>query len=270
MTPGAAEKYKPDNVPSLSELFQLKNRVAIVTGGSRGLGQEMAEGLAEAGASLMLCARRDEWLTPSVEAMRARGFTVEGMLCDVSKPTDVQAVVDKTIASFGRVDILINNAGVTWAAEPEDMPLDKWQRVVDVNLTGAFLFAQAAGRDMLKRQHGRIINIASIAGMHASVQGPHYAAYAATKAGLVGLTRELAVSWARKGIRVNAIAPGFFHSRLADGAIAMNEASIKASSPIPRVGDAGELKGVAVFLAADASNYITGQTIVVDGGRTIA
>ena len=270
MTPGAAEKYKPDNVPSLSELFQLKNRVAIVTGGSRGLGQEMAEGLAEAGASLMLCARRDEWLTPSVEAMRARGFTVDGVLCDVSKPADVQAVVDKTIASFGRVDILINNAGVTWAAEPEDMPLDKWQRVVDVNLTGAFLFAQAAGRDMLKRQHGRIINIASIAGMHASVQGPHYAAYAATKAGLVGLTRELAVSWARKGIRVNAIAPGFFHSRLADGAIAMNEASIKASSPIPRVGDAGELKGVAVFLAADASNYITGQTIVVDGGRTIA
>ena len=257
-------------MPSLSELFQLKNRVAIVTGGSRGLGQEMAEGLAEAGASLMLCARRDEWLAPSVEAMRARGFTVEGMLCDVSKPANVQAVVDRTIASFGRVDILINNAGVTWAAEPEDMPLDKWQRVVDVNLTGAFLFAQAAGRDMLKRQHGRIINIASIAGMHASVQGPHYAAYAATKAGLVGLTRELAVSWARKGIRVNAIAPGFFHSRLADGAIAMNEASIKASSPIPRVGDAGELKGVAVFLAADASNYITGQTIVVDGGRTIA
>ena len=270
MTTAAAEKYKPDNVPSLSELFQLKDRVAIVTGGSRGLGQEMAEGLAEAGASLMLCARRDEWLTPSVEAMRARGFTVEGMLCDVSKPGDVQAVVDKTIAAYGRVDILVNNAGVTWAAEPEDMPLDKWQRVVDVNLTGAFLFAQAAGRDMLKRQHGRIINIASIAGMHASVQGPHYAAYAATKAGLVGLTRELAVSWARKGIRVNAIAPGFFHSRLADGAIAMNEASIKASSPIPRVGDAGELKGVAVFLAADASNYITGQTIVVDGGRTIA
>jgi NAD(P)-dependent dehydrogenase (short-subunit alcohol dehydrogenase family) len=270
LTLQAAEKYKPDIVPGISELFQLTDRIAIVTGGSRGLGQEMAEGLAEAGASLMLCARRDEWLTPSVNAMRARGFRVEGMLCDVSQPADVQAVVDKTIAAFGRVDILVNNAGVTWAAEPEDMPLEKWQKVVDVNLTGAFLFAQAAGRDMLKRQRGRIINIASIAGMHASVQGPHYAAYAATKAGLVGLTRELAVSWARKGIRVNAIAPGFFHSRLADGAIAMNDVSIKASSPIPRVGDAGELKGVAVFLAADASNYITGQTIVVDGGRTIA
>jgi len=257
-------------VPTINELFNLKDRVAIVTGGSRGLGQEMAEGLAEAGASLMLCARRDEWLTPTVDAFRARGFTVEGMLCDVSKAADVRAVVDKTVSRFGKVDVLINNAGVTWAAEPEDLPLEKWQKVVDINLTGAFLFAQAAGRDMLKRKWGRIINIASIAGMHASVNGPHYAPYAATKAGLIGLTKELAVSWARKGIRVNAIAPGFFHSRLADGAIAMNEAAIKASSPIPRVGDAGELKGVAVFLAADASNYITGQTIVVDGGRTIA
>jgi NAD(P)-dependent dehydrogenase (short-subunit alcohol dehydrogenase family) len=252
-------------VPTINELFRLDGRIAIVTGGSRGIGQEMAEGLAEAGASLMLCARREEWLTPTVAKMRTQGFKVEGALCDVSKPSDVQSVVDRTIAAYGRVDILVNNAGVTWAAEPEDMTLAQWQKVVDINLTGAFLFAQAAGRDMLTRQWGRIINIASIAGMHASVHGPHYAPYAATKAGLIGLTRELAVSWARKGIRVNAIAPGFFHSRLADGAIAMNEASIKASSPIPRVGDAGELKGVAVFLAADASNYITGQTIVVDG-----
>src|SRR5262244_3814761 len=262
-------KYKP-NVPTINELFSLKGRIAIVTGGSRGIGLEMAEGLAEAGAALMLCARRDEWLTPTVADLRGRGIRAEGLRCDVAKAGDVQAVVDATIGAFGKVDILINNAGVTWAAEPEDMPLDKWQKVVDINLTGAFLFSQAAGRDMLTRQWGRIINIASIAGMHASVQGPHYAAYAATKAGLIGLTRELAVSWARKGIRVNAIAPGFFHSRLADGAIAMNEASIRAHSPIPRVGDAGELKGVAVFLAADASNYITGQTIVVDGGRTIA
>jgi len=244
--------------------------VAIVTGGSRGLGQEMAEGLAEAGASLMLCARRQEWLTPTVTEMRGRGFYVEGMRCDVANPADVQAVVDKTVAAFGKVDILVNNAGITWAAEPEDMPLDKWQKVVDVNLTGAFLFAQAAARDMLTREWGRIINVASIAGLHASVNGPHYAPYAATKAGLMGLTRELAASWGRKGIRVNAIAPGFFHSRLADGAIAMTEPAIKATSPIPRVGAAGELKGVAVFLAADASNYITGETIVVDGGRTIA
>ena len=257
-------------MPSLNQLFSLAGRTAIVTGGSRGLGLEMAEGLAEAGASLMLCARRDEWLTRAVESMRGAGFRVEGALCDVSKPADVQAVVDKTIAAFGQVDVLINNAGVTWAAEPEEMPVDKWQKVLDINLTGAFLFSQAAGRDMLKRQWGRIINIASIAGLHASVAGPHYAPYAATKAGLMGLTRELAASWGRKGIRVNAIAPGFFHSRLADAAIAITEPAIKATSPIPRVGDAGELKGVAVFLAADASNYITGQTIVVDGGRTIA
>src|SRR5581483_5515855 len=192
------------------------------------------------------------------------------VLCDVAKPQDVQTVVDRTVAAFGAVDILINNAGVSWGEAPEKMPLDKWQKVLDANLTGAFLFAQAAGRDMLTRQWGRIINVASIAGLHASVAGPHYAPYAATKAGLMGLTRELAASWGRKGIRVNAIAPGFFHSRLADAAIAIAEPAIKAYSPIPRVGDAGELKGVAVFLAADASNYITGQTIVVDGGRTIA
>jgi NAD(P)-dependent dehydrogenase (short-subunit alcohol dehydrogenase family) len=257
-------------VPTLNELFSLTGRVAIVTGGSRGLGREMAEGLAEAGASLMLCARREEWLTPTVEQMRASGFRVEATVCDVAKAADVQAVVDRTIGTLGKVDILVNNAGVTWAAEPEDMPLDKWQKVVDINLTGAFLFAQAAGRDMLTRQWGRIINVASIAGLHASVHGPHYAPYAATKAGLMGLTRELAASWGRQNIRVNAIAPGFFHSRLADAAIEMSEPGIKATSPIPRVGNAGELKGVAVFLAADASNYITGQTIVVDGGRTIA
>jgi NAD(P)-dependent dehydrogenase (short-subunit alcohol dehydrogenase family) len=257
-------------MPSIQELFNLSGRVAIVTGGSRGLGEEMAEGMAEAGASLMLCARREEWLTPTVARFKGLGIRTEGMVADVAKPADVQAVVDKTMAAFGQVDILVNNAGITWGERPEAMPFDKWQKVLDVNLTGAFLFAQAAGREMLKRQYGRIINVASIAGLYASVRGPHYAGYSATKAGLMGLTRELAASWGRDNIRVNAIAPGFFHSRLADPAIPLAEPSIKASCPIPRVGAAGELKGVAVFLAADASNYITGQVIVVDGGRTIA
>jgi NAD(P)-dependent dehydrogenase (short-subunit alcohol dehydrogenase family) len=266
----AAGKYKPAEVATIRELFDLAGRVAIVTGGSRGLGQEMAEGLAEAGASLMLCARREEWLTPAVTAMRGRGFTVEGEVCDVSKPAEVQSVVDRTIAAFGKVDILVNNAGLSWGEEPEAMPLDKWHKVIETNLTGAFLFSQAAGREMLQRRYGRIINIASVAGLQASVNGPHYAGYAASKAGLMGLTRELAASWGRQGIRVNAIAPGFFHSRLADPAIPLAEPGIKAFSPIPRVGAAGELKGVAVFLAADASNYITGQVIVVDGGRSIA
>jgi gluconate 5-dehydrogenase len=254
----------------LKDLFDLTGRTAIVTGGSRGLGEEMAEGLAEAGASLMLCARREQWLTPTLERLHGRGFRIDGMVCDVAVAEQVQAVVDRTVEAFGKVDILVNNAGVSWGAEPEEMPLDKWQKVIDVNLTGAFLFSQAAGREMLKNQYGRIINIASIAGLHASVHGAHYAGYAASKAGLMGLTRELAASWGRSNIRVNAIAPGFFHSRLADPAIIHAEPHIKANSPIPRVGDAGELKGVAVFLASDASNYITGQTIVVDGGCTIA
>jgi NAD(P)-dependent dehydrogenase (short-subunit alcohol dehydrogenase family) len=257
-------------MPTIEELFDLTGRVAIVTGGSRGLGEEMAEGLAEAGASLMLCARRKEWLTPTVDRLRGRGFSVEGVVCDVSKPSDVQIVVDRALAAFKQIDILVNNAGVTWGERPEDMPLDKWQKVIDVNLTGAFLFSQAAGRHMLSRKYGRIINVASIAGLRGSVAGPSFAGYAASKAGLMGLTRELAASWGRDGIRVNAIAPGYFHSRMADPVIEVAEPAIKAASPIPRVGAAGELKGVAVFLASDASNYITGQVIVVDGGRTIA
>jgi gluconate 5-dehydrogenase len=257
-------------MPPLHQLFDLTGRVAIVTGGSRGLGLEMAEGLAEAGAALMICARREQWLTPALSQLRERGFTVDGAICDIAQPAQVQSVVDQTMARHGRVDILINNAGVTWGASPEAMPIEKWQMVLDINLTGTFLFSQAAGRVMLKQQHGRIINVASVAGLHASVNGPHYVGYAASKAGVMGLTRELAASWGREGIRVNAIAPGFFHSRLADPAIAIAEPAIKATSPIPRVGAAGELKGVAVFLASDASNYITGQVIVVDGGRTIA
>jgi gluconate 5-dehydrogenase len=257
-------------VPAIHELFNLTGRVAIVTGGSRGLGQEIAEGLAEAGAKLMLCARRDEWLTPAVAELRAKGVHVDAAVCDVSKPSDVQAVVDQAMKTFGQIDILVNNAGVSWGAEPEDMALDKWQKVIDVNLTGAFLFSQAAGRRMLERQYGRIINVASIAGLHVSVNGPHYAGYAASKAGLMGLTRELAGTWGRQGIRVNAIAPGFFPSRMTEAVLPQAEEGLKANCPIPRAGRAGELKGVAVFLAADASNYITGQVIVVDGGRTVA
>lgn len=226
----------------------------------------MAAGLAEAGARLMICARRDEWLTPAIAELRGRGFAVEGMTCDVARPEDVQAVIDTTLQAYGRLDVLVNNAGITWAAPAEAMPLDKWRKVIDTNLTGTFLFSQAAGREMLKAGYGRIINVASIAGVIASVNGPHYAAYAASKAGIMGLTRELAASWGRQGIRVNAIAPGYFHSRLADGAIALVEPELKATSPLGRVGADDELKGVVVFLAADASNYMTGQVLVVDGG----
>ncbi len=254
---------------TIGELFDLMGKAAIVTGGSRGIGKEMAEGLAEAGAQVMLCARRAEWLEETLQEFRAKNFRVEGKICDVSKAEDVQALVEETVKTFGKVDILINNAGVSWGAMPEEMPLAQWQKVLDVNLTGCFVVAQAVGREMLKRQSGSIINIASIAGLTSSANGPFYAGYAASKAGLIGLTRELAASWGRKGIRVNAIAPGFFHSRLADSVIDIYERSIQETNAIPRIGRAGELKGAALFLASDASSYVTGQTLVVDGGMTI-
>lgn len=253
----------------VSELFDLSGKTAIVTGGSRGIGKEMAEGLAEAGANLMLCARRVEWLDETGAEFKTKGFNVASSLCDVSKPEDIQAVVAETVKQFGKVDILVNNAGVSWGAMPEDMPIEKWQHVLDVNLTGCFLFAQAVGREMLRQNSGSIINIASIAGMRSSANGPFYAGYVASKAGLIGLTRELAASWGRKGIRVNAIAPGFFHSRLADAVIDIYERTIQENNAIPRIGSEGELKGTVVFLASDASSYITGQTIAVDGGMTL-
>jgi NAD(P)-dependent dehydrogenase (short-subunit alcohol dehydrogenase family) len=262
-------QYKP-GVPTIRELFDLTGKTAVVTGGSRGLGLEIAEGLAEAGASLMICARREQWLTPALEALAAQGFTAEGLICDVTDDGAVQRVIDRTVERFGGLDILINNAGISWGEAPETMARDKWQKVIDVNLTGAFVFAQAAGRVMLARGDGRIVNIASIAGLHSLVEGPHYAPYAASKAGLMGLTRELAATWGRRGIRVNAIAPGFFSSRLSDPILPKAEAGLKAMNPLPRIGLAGELKGVAVFLASDASSYITGQVIAVDGGRSIA
>lgn len=254
---------------TVQQLFDLSGRAAIVTGGSRGLGLEIAEGLGEASASLMICARREQWLAPAIDTLRERGFRVEGRICDVVDPNQVQDVVSASVDSFGTIDILVNNAGVSWGGRPETMPLEQWTRVLDTNLTGAFLFSQAAGREMLKAGRGCIINIASVAGIRSSVQGPHYAGYVSSKAGLMGLTRELAASWGPHGIRVNAIAPGFFHSRLTEGVIGSVEPSIKARNPIPRVGEPGELKAVAVFLASDASSYITGQVLAVDGGATV-
>lgn len=253
----------------IRELFDLTGKTAVITGGSRGLGKEMAEALGEAGANLMLCARRAEWLEPTIAEFRARGFKCESELCDVAQPEQVQAVIDETVKKFGKVDVLINNAGISWGAMPEEMPLERWKQVLDVNLTGCFLFAQAAGREMLKNKSGSIINITSIAGLSSSANGPFYAGYVASKAGLIGLTRELAASWGRRGVRVNAVAPGFFHSRLADAVIDKYESDIRETNPIPRIGNEGELKGVAVFLASEASSYVTGQTIVVDGGMTV-
>ena len=257
-------------MPSLNELFDLRGKACLITGGSRGLGLEIAEGLAEAGCSVMLAARREQWLTPAVDGMRAHGFSCDGVVCDVSKPEQAQAAVDRTVAAYGRVDILVNCAGISWGSPAEDMPLDKWQAVLDTNLTGAFLFCQAAGRRMIQQQYGRILNVASIAGIQASLpRGLHYSGYAASKGGLIALTRELAAKWAHHNIRVNAVAPGFFASRLTERVLDQVAPDIEANVPMARIGRPGELKGVAVFLVSAASDYITGQTIVVDGGGSI-
>jgi gluconate 5-dehydrogenase len=258
-------------VPELTQLFDLTGKVALVTGGSRGLGLEMAEGLAEAGASLMLLARREQWLAPAVEGLKKRGVRAEGAVCDVANPEVAPAAVARTVATFGRLDILVNNAGVTWGQPAEELPLDKWNMVLEIDLTAAFLFCQAAGKEMMKQRYGRIINIASVLGMIGTLPQfeHHLSAYAAAKGGLMALTRELAAKWAQHNIRVNAIAPGFFPSRMTEKSLAGYGDALAATTPMKRIGQVGELKGVAVFLAADASNYITGQTIVVDGGMTI-
>jgi len=255
----------------LSPLFDLTGRTALITGGSRGLGLEFAEGLAQAGAKVWLSARREKWLTPALEQLRSAGFTADGAICDVTNPDDVNKTVDAATKAFGPLDILVNNAGVSWSAPAEDMPFDKWRMVLDTNLTGAFLFSQAAAKkSMIPSQFGRIINVASIAGLKGVMpSGIHYSAYVASKGGLLALTRELAAKWAQYNIRVNAISPGFFPSRMTEDVIAQRgEDAMSTSTPMRRIGRPGELKGVGVFLAADASNFITGQNIVVDGGRT--
>jgi gluconate 5-dehydrogenase len=252
-----------------SHLFDLSGRVALITGGSRGLGEEIAEALGEAGASLMLVARRENWLQPAVERLRGRGIECQSALCDVSDAGSVAQSVRATLDHFAKIDILVNNAGVTWGAPAEEMELERWRNVLDVNLTGAFLCAQAIGREMIRQGSGVILNVASVAGLRAMPGGIHSAGYVASKGGLIALTRELAAKWARHGIRVNAIAPGFFPSRMSEKALDRVQAEVEQRIPMGRIGRAGELKGIAVFLASDASSYITGQTIAVDGGATV-
>jgi gluconate 5-dehydrogenase len=254
----------------LQSLFDLTGQTALVTGGSRGLGEEIAEGLAEAGASLMILARREQWLTTTVEAFRRKGYRVESTVCDVSQPDQVAAAVRKTMDAYGRLDILVNNAGVTWSAPAEEMPLEKWRMVLDVNLTGAFLFCQAAGKVMIEQRSGRIINIASINGVAGGliVKETPLAGYVASKGGLIALTRELAARWAPYGIRVNAIAPGYFPTRMTEKIWDLAQRKMK-DVPLGRGGAEGEMKGVAVFLASEASGYVTGQTLIVDGGATL-
>jgi gluconate 5-dehydrogenase len=261
---------------TIPQLFDLSGRIALVTGGSRGLGREIAEALAEAGACLMLLARREQWLDPAVAEFRGRGFRCEGLVCDVAAPRQIADAVARTLETYGRIDILVNNAGVSWGAPADTMPLEKWRSVIDTNLTGAFLFCQAVGRHMIEREAtaqrgGSIVNITSINALTGGLLMPDVpnASYVASKGGLTALTRELAAKWARHGIRVNAIAPGYFPSRLTERIWERVEARAPSQIPMGRAGREGELKGAALFLASEASSYVTGQTIVVDGGTTL-
>ena len=255
----------------LADLFRLDGKVALVTGGGRGIGKTIAEALAGAGARIVITGRRAEWLTPAEAELREQGFDCTAVIADVTQPDDADRVTQVTLDAYGTIDILVNNAGQTWGQPTEDLPLEKWRQVVETNLTGAFIMSQRAGRHMLERgQGGRIINIASIAGIVAGeAGGMPTIAYNASKAALISFTRSLAMEWGRRGILVNAIAPGWFPTRMAAKTIETYQERILSRSALGRIGDLNELRGAAVFLASPASSYITGQTLVVDGGLSL-
>jgi gluconate 5-dehydrogenase len=251
----------------VQELFSLHGRVAVVTGGSRGLGLEIAHGLAEAGASVVVTARRQEWLGPAEAELKEAGHTVLALTCDVTDAGQVDALAGATLERFGRVDVLVNAAGISWGAPSMEMPLDRFRSVMDVNVSGTFLCCQAFGKLMAERGGGRIVNVASVAGLVG--QDPAImdaVGYTASKGAVVALTRDLAVKWARQGVAVNAVAPAFFLTRMTQGVIGQGEAAIQAITPMGRIGQPGELKGVVVFLASEAASYVTGQILAVDGG----
>jgi gluconate 5-dehydrogenase len=253
----------------IRELFDLSGKVAVVTGGSRGIGQEIARGLGEAGAAVAITARREQWLSPAEEALRLQGIECFARVCDVSHPVQVSEAVSAVIERFGRIDILVNNAGVSWGEPVETMTLEKWRLVFETNVNGCFLVSQAVGNAMISAGGGAIVNVASIAGLVGTAPDVLNAAgYSASKGAVISLTRDLAVKWARHGIRVNAIAPGFFETRMTAGVLDKSRAAIEAGTPLGRIGRIEELKGVAVFLASPAASYITGQVVVVDGGGT--
>jgi gluconate 5-dehydrogenase len=254
----------------IRDLFDLSGKVALVTGGSRGLGLEIAGGLGEAGAAIAVTARREQWLGPAEEELKGRGIECLAATCDVSEPDRVEALVGSVLARFGRIDVLVNSAGISWGEPVETMPLDKWNLVLQTNVTGCFLTSRTVAREMVRAgRGGAIINIASIAGLVGTAPELLDASgYTASKGALISLTRDLAVKWARHGIRVNAIAPGFFDTRLSAGVIRRSRGEIERLTPLGRIGRPGELNGAALFLASSASAYVTGQVLAVDGGAT--
>jgi NAD(P)-dependent dehydrogenase (short-subunit alcohol dehydrogenase family) len=253
----------------IQKLFDLSGKVAIVTGGSRGLGLELAEGLAEAGARVAITGRRRQCLDPAERQLRNAGHDVLAVETDVADPDGVRQTIAATVQRFGGLDILVNNAGVGWGAPSLEFPLDKWSLVINTNLTGVWLMSQAVAPAMIKRGGGRIINISSVLGQRGlDTRIQDSVPYHASKGGVDALTRALAVIWACHRINVNAIAPGYFLTRMTQFQFSHAEEQMKALSPMNRTGHPGELKGAVVFLASPAADFITGQVLNIDGGMT--
>jgi gluconate 5-dehydrogenase len=250
------------------KLFDLTGRVAIITGGSVGLGRQMAEGLAEMGASLVLCARKKERCEQAAKELQSIGVETLALGCDVKDPASIRSVVEAAISKFGRIDVLINNAGTSWGAPVEEMRLEHWNKVIETNLTGTFLFAQAVGKCLVNQGKGKIINIASVAGICGAPPDFQAIGYHASKGGVIAFTKDLACKWGIHNIQVNAIAPGWFPTNMSAAVIEKNKEAFLKKIPLGRFGNEDDLKGAAVFLASDASNYVTGHVLVVDGGQT--
>lgn len=252
----------------VKELFRLDHKVALITGGSRGLGLQIAEAYAEMGANLVITARKAEQLAQAEQRLRAKGAEVRAIAINLAEPESAERLCQQAMLEFGQIDILVNNAGATWGAAAEVHPLEAWDKVMALNVTSLFLLSQAvANASMIAKGYGRIINIASVAGLKAnppSMTGT--LAYSTSKGAVVSFTRALASEWAKYGITVNAIAPGYFPTKMTQGTLAYAEETIKALTPLARLGNDDDLKGLAVLLASDASAYMTGQTIAVDGG----
>jgi gluconate 5-dehydrogenase len=253
---------------SVKALMDLKGKVALVTGGGRGLGLQLAEALAEMGARLALSARKADELAEAKKQLEASGAEVMTVVNDLAQTETVPAMVDAVLQKFGRIDILINNAGNTWGAPAEDHPKEAWDKVIGLNLNGTWAVTQEVGRrSMIPNKYGRIVVIASIAGLKGNAPGTlKTIAYNTSKGGLVNFTRALAGEWGPYGITVNAICPGFFPSKMTKGVLAQHGDELLKNIPNRRFGNDEDLKGLCVLLASDAARHITGQAIAVDGG----
>lgn len=251
------------------ERFELKGKVALVTGGSRGLGLQMAQALGGAGATVVITARKADELDDARRRLESAGIRVHAKVCDIGRHQAIPDAIAAIVEEAGCIDILLNNAGATWGSPAEDYSLAGWQKVMDVNLTGTFLVTQeVAKRCMIPRKSGSIINIASVGGMRGGINF-QFVGYSTSKAGVIQMTRALAAEWGKHGIRVNAISPGVFLTKMMAGTSAETHATYVARTPLGRLGREGDLDGIALLFASDASSFITGQVMVVDGGNVI-